>query len=57
MLTIFNGLRNITFLSVLLRLLFAFLCGGAIGMERSYKNRPAGIRTHVLICIGGRWRP
>ena len=53
MLTIFDGLRDITFGTVLLRLLFAFLCGGAIGMERSYKNRPAGIRTHVLICIGG----
>lgn len=53
MLTIFDGLRNITFGTVLLRLLFAFFCGGAIGMERSYKNRPAGIRTHVLICIGG----
>ena len=53
MLTIFDGLRNITYGTVLLRLVFAFLCGGAIGLERSYKNRPAGIRTHVLICIGG----
>lgn len=53
MLAIFNGLRDITSGTVLLRLLFAFLCGGVIGMERSYKNRPAGIRTHVLICIGG----
>lgn len=53
MLTVFDGLRNITFGTVLLRLLLAFLCGAAIGLERSYKNRPAGIRTHILICIGG----
>ena len=53
MLTIFDGLRGITLNTVLLRLLLAFLSGGIIGMERSYKNRPAGIRTHILICIGG----
>ncbi|MBQ9648285.1 MAG: MgtC/SapB family protein [Oscillospiraceae bacterium] len=53
MLTIFDALRNITPETVLLRLWLAFLCGGAIGMERSFKNRPAGIRTHILICIGG----
>lgn len=53
MLSLFDGLRGITAGTVLLRLLLAFLCGGAIGMERSYKNRPAGIRTHILICIGG----
>ena len=33
-------------------MVFAILCGGAIGIERSIKNRPAGFRTHVLIIIG-----
>ena len=33
-------------------MLLAFLCGAVIGSERSYKNRPAGFRTHILVCIG-----
>ncbi len=37
---------------VLLRLGIAVLAGGAIGYEREYKNRPAGFRTHILVCIG-----
>lgn len=53
MLPIFDGLRDVRFLTVLFRFLLAFACGTAIGMERSYKNRPAGMRTHILICIGG----
>ena len=53
MLSIFDGLRDVTFGTVLLRMILAFACGGVIGLERSYKNRPAGFRTHILICIGG----
>lgn len=52
MLSIFNPFRDINSLSILVRLLLSVLCGTAIGMERSFKNRPAGIRTHILICIG-----
>ncbi|MDP4500333.1 MgtC/SapB family protein, partial [Enterococcus faecalis] len=26
--------------------------GGAIGFERQYKNRTAGMRTHILVCMG-----
>ena len=52
MLPIFNGLRDINFLSTLVRMLLATLCGALIGLERSYKNRPAGFRTHMLVCIG-----
>jgi putative Mg2+ transporter-C (MgtC) family protein len=29
----------------------ALTAGGAIGFERSYHGRPAGFRTHVLVCI------
>lgn len=36
----------------LLRLLFALFCGGVIGLERGRKRRPAGFRTHMLVCIG-----
>ena len=52
MLSIFDGVRNITMLSVTVRLCLAVLCGGLIGLERAFKRRPAGFRTHILICLG-----
>ena len=52
MLSVFDGLRDVTALSVFVRLACALICGGLIGIERSYKRRPAGFRTHILICIG-----
>lgn len=30
----------------------ATLCGAAVGLDREMKNKAAGIRTHVLICVG-----
>ncbi|MBL1229291.1 MgtC/SapB family protein [Enterococcus sp. BWB1-3] len=30
----------------------ALIFGGIIGSERERKNKPAGIRTHVLVCVG-----
>jgi putative Mg2+ transporter-C (MgtC) family protein len=30
----------------------AALCGGIIGLEREMKNKPAGFRTNILICLG-----
>ena len=33
------------------RLLAAVLAGGLIGLERSYRGRPAGFRTHTLVCM------
>lgn len=47
-----TALRSINFGTVLLRMLLAFISGAVIGSERSYKNRPAGFRTHILVCIG-----
>ena len=52
MLSFFDGFRDINSATILFRMVFAILCGGAIGIERSIKNRPAGFRTHVLIIIG-----
>lgn len=52
MLAIFDPLRDLTYLSVAVRMFLAVLCGGAIGMERTYKRRAAGFRTHILICLG-----
>jgi putative Mg2+ transporter-C (MgtC) family protein len=36
---------------ILLRLLLAVLAGGLIGFERNYHGRPAGFRTHTLVCV------
>jgi putative Mg2+ transporter-C (MgtC) family protein len=33
------------------RLLLAAVFGGAIGFEREWQNRPAGLRTHILVCV------
>jgi len=37
--------------TILERLLAALLAGGLIGFERSYNGRPAGLRTHSLVCM------
>src|SRR5258705_13470026 len=37
-------------LEIVFRLVVALLAGAAIGFERSYQGRPAGIRTHALVC-------
>ena len=52
MLSIFDGLRDITLASVAFRLILSTLCGGIVGMEREFKRRSAGFRTHILICLG-----
>jgi len=44
--------RIVKLLDVLGRLLLALLLGGLIGYERESENRPAGFRTHILVCIG-----
>ena len=44
--------RELTLLSVFVRIVIAIVLGGAIGMERGMKNRPAGLRTYMLVCIG-----
>lgn len=52
MLDVFDNLRDLTFISVLIRLVLSFISGGLIGLEREFKRRPAGFRTHILICLG-----
>jgi putative Mg2+ transporter-C (MgtC) family protein len=57
-----------TYQEIALRLLIALAVGAAIGLERSYHGRPAGFRTHALVCMStcllmlitvfeGRWFP
>lgn len=39
-------------LTALIRLFLAMFAGGVLGMERTRKLRPAGMRTYMLVCIG-----
>ena len=38
--------------TALIRLLMALVASGILGMERTRKLRPAGMRTYMLVCIG-----
>ena len=35
----------------IIKILIAVLVGGFIGLERESANRPAGLRTHILVCV------
>lgn len=39
-------------LELLVQLLLAVVLGGAVGLERERKGKPAGLRTNILICMG-----
>src|SRR5687767_7907043 len=39
------------YVTIVIHLLVATLAGALIGYERSYQGRPAGFRTHTLVCI------
>lgn len=41
-----------TFWDMVLRLIVSLVLGSLIGMERETHGRPAGLRTHVLVCMG-----
>ena len=45
-------LREVTYLAVALRVVAAVIVGGILGLERGMKNRPAGLRTYMLVCVG-----
>lgn len=44
-------LHDTDFFKILVHLLAAVFAGGIIGLERSYHGRPAGFRTHTLVCL------
>ena len=39
------------YFEIVFRLIAALLAGGLIGLERSHRGRPAGFRTHALVCL------
>ena len=45
-------LAGMELLSVIARLSLAALFGGLLGLERERKNRPAGLRTYLIVCVG-----
>ncbi|MBR7123012.1 MAG: MgtC/SapB family protein [Oscillospiraceae bacterium] len=45
-------LREVTLLAVVVRIFAAVVIGGLIGLERELKNRPAGLRTYMVVCLG-----
>jgi putative Mg2+ transporter-C (MgtC) family protein len=45
-------LSDLNLLSISFRILLAMITSGLIGMERERKQRPAGFRTYVVVCLG-----
>lgn len=45
-------LREVTWQAVILRIISSFFLGGLLGLERGRKQRPAGLRTYMLVCVG-----
>jgi len=39
------------YLEMVFRIVAALVAGGLIGLERSHRGRPAGFRTHALVCL------
>lgn len=44
--------RRMSSSDIMLRLLLAAGLGAAIGLEREYRQKPAGLRTNILIAVG-----
>jgi len=51
LINIFEGQLDF-YIAMILRLIAACLLGGIIGYEREHVHRPAGFRTHILVCVG-----
>ena len=49
---LFAGLRTFSYGAIILRLLGALVCGAMVGVDREMRNKKAGLKTHVLVCLG-----
>ena len=45
-------IRELTLTAIVIRIIAAIVLGGVIGLERGMKNRAAGLRTYMLVCLG-----
>lgn len=50
--TYYPWLTELNTITIILRIFLSMFCGGLIGAERGLKGRPAGLRTHILVCLG-----
>lgn len=50
--TILQTLAGFNIWSITLRILLSTVIGGCIGSERGRHGRAAGLRTHILVCLG-----
>ena len=51
-LSVLSAIPELTWPHALLRLSLAAALGGAIGLERELRERQAGLRTHLVVCLG-----
>ena len=42
----------VEYTEIFIRLILATFAGGLIGLEREVVHKPAGVRTHMLVCLG-----
>ena len=49
---VFEFLRDFNIATIAIRLVLAMIFGGVIGIERGKQGRAAGMRTHILVCLG-----
>jgi putative Mg2+ transporter-C (MgtC) family protein len=49
---IIEFLRDFNIATIAIRLVLAMILGGTIGIERGKQGRAAGMRTHILVCLG-----
>ena len=47
-----NNIMEATYFELTVRLSLALILGGAIGIEREYRAKEAGFRTHFLVALG-----
>ena len=52
MIELWSDLRTLSILSITVRFLMACLFGGLIGFERGRHKQAAGLRTHMMVCVG-----
>lgn len=45
-------LRSFNYITIIIRLTLAVILGGFVGLERERHSRAAGLRTHILVCLG-----
>ncbi|MBQ3196086.1 MAG: MgtC/SapB family protein [Clostridia bacterium] len=51
--SLLNFEKDLNMLTVAFRILLAVIFGGVIGIERGRHGSQAGLRTHILVCLGG----